>query len=117
MNNWSCQNARCPAAIAQIDPIDKSTGMSSDEYVGAAWNSRDKHYMMNLVVFIRQIETKTAKLPNGGEKLVTNVLAGNDSLHEIQLSAWDGYAEHLAQTLKVGEVEIIKTNLSFKVKL
>ena len=102
------QNARCAAAVSQIDPIDKRTGMSSDEYVGAAWSCRDKHYMMNLVVCIRQLETKTAKLPTGGEKLVTNVIACNNSLHEIQLSGWDQYAEQLAQILKVGEVEIIK---------
>ena len=29
------QNARCPTAVAQINLIDKNTGMSSDEYVGA----------------------------------------------------------------------------------
>ena len=82
--------------------------MSSDEYVGAAWSYRDKRYTMNLVVFIRQLETKTVKLPTGGEKLVTNVIACNNSLHEIQLSGWDLYAEQLAQMLKVGEVEILK---------
>ena len=91
--------------------VDKTTGMSSDEYVGAAWSCRDKHYMMNLVVCIRQLVTKTAKLPTGGEKLVTNVIACNNSLYEIQLSGRDVYAEQLAQMLKVGEVEILKPSI------
>ena len=66
------QTAKCPTEIGSIEQIDKKTWLTSDEYLGAPWSAKEKHYMMHLLVLINQCETKTVRLPKGGEKLLTN---------------------------------------------
>ena len=97
------QMRRGPAELANIAALDKDTGLASDAFLAAAWDPTQRHVILNLPVFIKQIETKLIHLQGGGEKLVTNVLVSNGSLMECQLTGWGRHAEQIAG-LKPGDV-------------
>lgn len=52
---------------------------------------------------IKQIETKFVRLPGDSLKQVTNIIATNDSIYDIQITGWDSYAAQLSH-LEQGSV-------------
>lgn len=96
------QMRKGPAELANIEQIDKTTGLITDAFMVAAWDPALHHVMFNLPVVVKQVETKQVHLQSGGDKLVTNILISNHVV-ECQITGWEKHAEKLA-ALKEGVV-------------
>lgn len=97
------QISRCPEEILDLDILfDKETGLSTNEYLNASWNPNEFHAMHNVVLRVKQFETKSANLKHGKTKTVTNILATNGNC-DLQITGWEPYAETLS-TLEKGKV-------------
>ena len=71
------QMRKGPAELANIEQIDKTTGLTSDAFMVAAWDPALHHVMFNFLVVVRQVKTKQVHLQSGGDKLMTNILISN----------------------------------------
>lgn len=101
LNQLPRQINKCPASISSNTEavFDQKTGLTTDDFLRAEWNSREKHCMTNVALRIKLIETKMVNLSNGETKMVTNLLATNDRLFEVHVRGWDPYAEKLSGLL------------------
>ena len=99
MHQLPRQLIKCPASIPNIEPFDHKTGLTTDDYLRGEWNGQDKHYMMNVALRVKLINTKTINLTDGGTRMITNVLASNDGIFEVHIRAWEPYAEKLSGLL------------------
>lgn len=96
------QTQRCPQDLpAMLDP---QTGLAADAYLNAQWDPAAKHYMMHIVVRIRQLGTFERRMPNGGGmKWVTNLFITNDKLSQVQITAWQPNHKEI-ENLEIGKV-------------
>lgn len=100
------QVTKCPDEIFELQSyFDKETGLSTDEYLNAPWRANLHHYMMNVVLRIKQIEKKSVGLSGNRNKEVCNIL-GSNGTYDVQITAWEPYSDHLSE-LKKGEVNFI----------
>lgn len=93
--NLPRQESKCPANCATVEPFDKRTGLTSDQFLSCGWSAARQEYIKNSVFLVRQVENKNVKL-QAGYKEVTNVLAVTSGMQELQISAWESYAPLLA---------------------
>ena len=97
------QICRCPDEILGMENLfDKETGLSTNEFLNARWKPDEFHTMQNVVLRVKQIETKAANLKHGKTKTVTNILATNGNF-DLQITGWEPYSDTLA-TLDKGKV-------------
>ena len=101
------QVTKCPTEIVDLEKtFDEDTCLSTDEFLRAAWKPTDHHAMENVILRVKQIETKTANLKHGKTKDVSNVLATNGNCN-LQITAWEPYAETFSE-LEKGKVKVSK---------
>ena len=97
LDKLSRQVKLCPDEIIELNRyVDEKTGLTTDEFLQAGWRANLQHCMMNVVLLVKQIETKTVGLSGGRNKDVCNIFATNGSLCELQITAWEPYSEQLA---------------------
>ena len=96
------QMRKGPAELANIEQIDKTTGLITLCFHGRRMGSSFTPRYVNLPVVVKQVETKQVHLQSGGDQLVTNILISNHVV-EAQITGWAKNAEKLAG-LKEGGV-------------
>ena len=101
------QVEKCPTEIIGERIIARSTGLTSDEYLTAAWEPAAKHYMKYVVLRIKQIETKEVHTADRRSTKVTNIKATNDAACQLAITGRENYAEQLA-ALEIGRVRDIE---------
>ena len=70
------QILKFPDEIVDLENLfDKETGLSTNEFLLAPWKPDEFHTLHNVVLRVKQIETKAANLKHGKTKTVTNILA------------------------------------------
>lgn len=92
------QITRCPKAIRHIYPgtnqFNRKSGLTTDDYLRAGWEP--SHNMMNVVLRVKQVEFKIVALLDGKRIEVTNLMCTNDSVFNVQITAWGLYARNLS---------------------
>ena len=95
------QMRKGPAELANIEQIDKTTGLITYAFMVAAWDPALRHVRFNLPVVVKQVETKQVHIQSGGDQLLTNIRISNHVV-EAQITGWAKNAEKLAGLKKEG---------------
>lgn len=101
------QLLNCPESVRGMEEtMDRNTGLSMDKFLFAAWNPAAKHYQGHVVLRVKQVESKTVKLPNnGGQKCIANALLIGNDMSEVAISGWEPYNTDI-ERLIFGKVKV-----------
>ena len=56
------QTIKCPAEIATLDPHRDVQGITTDTFLSQPWNAAAQHVMMNVVLLVKELETRDVKV-------------------------------------------------------